>query len=516
MNPSQQYCLRWNNHRANLLNVFDELLAKEAFTDVTIAAEGGTIKCHKVVLIACSSYFQSLFSELQCGHPIVVLKDVKLSEIKAILEYMYRGEVNVAQEHLGSLLKIAGVLKVKGLVEENAGGSQADEQREEAVTTMSPPPAISTSTGGPPQHTHGSPPHSTGNSYGAFYGGKSPSIDRGLDVMPWAGLSTYPRINPYSQRLGSHESNIDFATKSFTQLKRKRSDNIIAAHQQLLSANRDTPILRTVLDKGYLNIPHADNHQEGHFCANNTSSTSDDKHADFMPHAERAQSPYADAPAVEEEEKQRVSPQSYAGDNKSNVANFAHQRPEWKRYKQYSRDDIMRAIEAVKSGISPVQAARNHGVPSRTLYDKVKKLGISTPRPFKRAPNGSNGNSGFYGNVKGNIYSNSLVETDNERDTNSASIVENATSFENVKVKDTSQGHSDSAMSQDHGESTMSQRNMSPTIRVKQELKLEDEVEDLSLNRKSDVPVIMPPATSSVVHEESQDASVSNDRQDYN
>lgn len=195
--------------------------------------------------------------------------------------------------------------------------------------------------------------------------------------------------------------------------------------------------------------------------------------------------------------------------------NYAqHHRPEWKRYKQYSREDILRAIEAVKSGISPVQAARNFGVPSRTLYDKVKKLGISTPRPFKRAPNGSGTCFSYSGNAKGNIYSGSLPETDNEsRDTNSANTLENVTSFETGKAKDTSQDRDDSAIPLD----AVSRCATSPVIRcVKQELKADDEVEDLSVSRKSDVPVIMPPTTSGVAHEESQDVAMPNDRQDYN
>lgn len=179
----------------------------------------------------------------------------------------------------------------------------------------------------------------------------------------------------------------------------------------------------------------------------------------------------------------------------------------------------MRAIDAVKAGISPVQAARTHGVPSRTLYDKVKKLGISTPRPFKRAPNGSGNCFPFPiaigSNMKGSMYSGSLNETDNEsRDTNSAGALENTTSssFETTKTKDTSQDRGESAATP---MDAVSQCSTSPVIRcVKQEA--DDEVEDLSLSRKSDVPVIMPPTTSGVVHEESQDRVTPNDRQDYN
>ena len=110
---SQQYCLRWNNHSLNFISMFDHLLKTEAFTDVTLAvSDGATIKCHKVVLAACSTYFQDLFLKNPCDHPILILGDVQYHEIKSILEYMYKGEVNVAHEHLHSMLRIATFLKV--------------------------------------------------------------------------------------------------------------------------------------------------------------------------------------------------------------------------------------------------------------------------------------------------------------------------------------------------------------------------------------------------------------------
>merc|ERR1711997_464921 len=70
---------------------------------------------------------------------------------------------------------------------------------------------------------------------------------------------------------------------------------------------------------------------------------------------------------------------------KSRLANYVpSQRLEWKRYKQYTRTDIMSAIEEVKQGMSALQASRKYGVPSRTLYDKVKKMGITTGRQVQR------------------------------------------------------------------------------------------------------------------------------------
>uniref|UniRef100_A0A0K2UY21 BTB domain-containing protein n=1 Tax=Lepeophtheirus salmonis TaxID=72036 RepID=A0A0K2UY21_LEPSM len=113
----QQYCLRWNNHQHNLLSVFEDLLNHEAFVDVTLAVEGLQLKAHKMVLSACSPYFQSMLYNTPDRHPIVFLRDVRYSEMKALLEFMYRGEVSVDQENLSSLLKVAEGLKIKGLAE---------------------------------------------------------------------------------------------------------------------------------------------------------------------------------------------------------------------------------------------------------------------------------------------------------------------------------------------------------------------------------------------------------------
>jgi len=139
----QHYCLRWNNHRSNLLLVFQHLFQTESFTDVTLACEGLSIKCHKMVLAACSSYFQQLFMENSCAHPIVILKDILFYEIKAILEYMYKGEVNINQSQLPGLLRAAEALKVKGLVEDynqNVGGEPTSTASSAASSSYQPPP----------------------------------------------------------------------------------------------------------------------------------------------------------------------------------------------------------------------------------------------------------------------------------------------------------------------------------------------------------------------------------------
>ncbi|KAK9744998.1 BTB/POZ domain [Popillia japonica] len=133
MEDDQQFCLRWNNHQSTLVAVFDTLLENGTLVDCTLAAEGKYLNAHKVVLSACSPYFESLLSQNYDKHPIFILKDVKYQELKAMMDYMYRGEVNISQDQLGALLKAAESLQIKGLSDNRKGET-------ETRKTVAPPP----------------------------------------------------------------------------------------------------------------------------------------------------------------------------------------------------------------------------------------------------------------------------------------------------------------------------------------------------------------------------------------
>lgn len=113
----QQFCLRWNNYQSNLANCFVQLLQTESFVDVTLACDGQSLKAHKVVLSACSPYFQTLFMDNPCRHPIIIMRDIKYCDLRAVVDFMYRGEINVSQDQITALLKVAETLKIRGLTD---------------------------------------------------------------------------------------------------------------------------------------------------------------------------------------------------------------------------------------------------------------------------------------------------------------------------------------------------------------------------------------------------------------
>ncbi|XP_068621847.1 protein bric-a-brac 2-like isoform X2 [Battus philenor] len=124
--PPQQFCVRWNSYHTNLQSVFPRLLLTEQFADVTLACESRQLRCHKLVLSACSAYLERLLLQNPCKHPIVLMRDMRFSEMQALVDFMYKGEVNVTQEELPSLLKSAEALQIRGLCSSDNTGLSSE------------------------------------------------------------------------------------------------------------------------------------------------------------------------------------------------------------------------------------------------------------------------------------------------------------------------------------------------------------------------------------------------------
>jgi len=123
--------LKWNNHKTTFFHVLSTIRSKESYCDVTLACDGKFYPLHKFVLSTCSEYFEQMFEQTQCKHPVIVLKDIQSEDLEALLNYMYVGEVNVVQEKLAGLIKAAECLKIKGLAvpdEEPVEGNFSREQ----------------------------------------------------------------------------------------------------------------------------------------------------------------------------------------------------------------------------------------------------------------------------------------------------------------------------------------------------------------------------------------------------
>ena len=119
----EKFCLRWNDFETNISDAFRELREEKDFFDVTLACDDNQIEAHKVIVSACSPFFRNVLRRNPHQHPLIYLKGVKYKELLSVLNFMYMGEVNVAQDELNTFLAVAEDLKVKGLTQNNSENS---------------------------------------------------------------------------------------------------------------------------------------------------------------------------------------------------------------------------------------------------------------------------------------------------------------------------------------------------------------------------------------------------------
>jgi len=145
MGSSDNFCLRWNDFESNISTSFRELREDSEFLDVTLCCDNGVdvVQAHKVILAACSPLFRKILSRQKSTgqNPFLYLKGIRLKELRAVLDFIYHGEVNVAQDSLNNFLAVAEELAIKGLTTDSqkpGGGSGGgdppnSEQRKKAV-----------------------------------------------------------------------------------------------------------------------------------------------------------------------------------------------------------------------------------------------------------------------------------------------------------------------------------------------------------------------------------------------
>ena len=127
---------KWNDFQSNASRSFG-LFRNEAYLqDVTIVSDDcKMVSAHKLVLSACSEYFRNILQQTRESRPLLCLEGVTSEDLKGILDYVYEGEVKIAQENLDRFLDVARRLKLDGLVTniQNDDNIKAEELYEEPI-----------------------------------------------------------------------------------------------------------------------------------------------------------------------------------------------------------------------------------------------------------------------------------------------------------------------------------------------------------------------------------------------
>jgi len=136
MGSTEKFCLRWNDFESNISVAFRDIREEKDFFDCTLSCGSKQIQAHKLILSACSPFFRSVLKQNPHQHPLLYLKGVQFTDLQAVLNFMYHGEVNVAQEELNSFLAVAEDLEVKGLTQNNSSNPKP---RQDQTQSLNPP-----------------------------------------------------------------------------------------------------------------------------------------------------------------------------------------------------------------------------------------------------------------------------------------------------------------------------------------------------------------------------------------
>ena len=119
MSTSDKFSFKWNNFKENVFTAFGSLREYDEFSDVTLVCEDGQqVEAHKVILVASSPFFLSLLRKNKHAHPLIYMRGMEFTDLKAILDFIYCGEATIDKIYLDRFLKIGEELKLEGLKEE--------------------------------------------------------------------------------------------------------------------------------------------------------------------------------------------------------------------------------------------------------------------------------------------------------------------------------------------------------------------------------------------------------------
>ena len=124
---SEKFSLKWNDFQSNVSNSFSLLRNEDYLHDVTIVTDDNEqISAHKLVLSACSDYFKNIFKKNKHSHLLLCLEGVSSKDVRNMMDYIYKGELQIFQEDLDRFLNVAQRLKIEGLIKD----PNADQEEE--------------------------------------------------------------------------------------------------------------------------------------------------------------------------------------------------------------------------------------------------------------------------------------------------------------------------------------------------------------------------------------------------
>ena len=129
---SEKFSLKWKDFHSNVSKSFSLFRNEEYLHDVTLVSDDHKqISAHKLVLSACSDYFNDIFKNSKHSHLMLCLDGVNNQDLNNILDYIYNGEVQIYQDDLDRFLTVAQRFQLNGLIGNNTSEESKEEVHEE-------------------------------------------------------------------------------------------------------------------------------------------------------------------------------------------------------------------------------------------------------------------------------------------------------------------------------------------------------------------------------------------------
>lgn len=99
--------------------VFTEFIQRsgDSFHDVTLLSDDlQEFPANKMVLSACSTFFEQIFQTRRNESLVLFLASVKSKDLSNILEFVYKGTLNVPVDEVDQFISAGNLLKIKGIV----------------------------------------------------------------------------------------------------------------------------------------------------------------------------------------------------------------------------------------------------------------------------------------------------------------------------------------------------------------------------------------------------------------
>ena len=124
MSTTEIFSLKWNDFETNVSKSFVNLRTETQLFDVTLVGQDQKkVSAHRLVLSACSDFFKNIFYSNSHSHPLLYLDGVNSKDINQMLDYMYKGEVKIMQDHLDRFLHISNKFQLEGLLGGEGGNA---------------------------------------------------------------------------------------------------------------------------------------------------------------------------------------------------------------------------------------------------------------------------------------------------------------------------------------------------------------------------------------------------------